>query len=1208
VVVGTKICAGTTGGIKDVMQFWILGPMVVRKDGTEIPVTGSVRKALLSRLLMSANRRISADVLIDDVWDGKASVQTLYSTVRDLRKVLQEWGPTGIRQAEGGYILDLTDAELVDVASFEREVTKGREDLNEGRITQAEVALSSALGRWRGTPLVDAGDFSWVTPRRTYLEQKHFEALDLWHEALLGLGRHSEAVATLEAAVADHPLQERLWSHLMVALYRSGRPSDALHAYQRLCADLAELGNVPGPDLIELENRILLHDPDLDLPPPPSARSEHSEHFDHAETRWRLPTGPLTMLMTDVEGSTRLWEEHAEPMKIALRRHDELLRRSIEENAGYVVKTIGDAFHAAFADVSDATTAAMAAQHVLSNEKWPTPITLRVRMAVHTGQCEERDGDYYGPAVNRVARLTDIGHGGQVLVSGTSADLLRDAPEQNLSLRDLGIHRLKDLGRPEHVFQLVAPGLKVDFPPLLSLDNEKVTNNLPAQLTSFVGREAEIVAVERLLDTTRLLTLTGAGGSGKTRLAIEVGARLVENERDSVWLVELGSVADANLVTEAVASALSVREEPSCPLIEVIVKAFNEGNQLLILDNCEHLIEASALLVGRLLGACSNLKVLATSRESLGVRGEGVFSVPTLSLPEEGAVKLDAIAGSEAVDLFVKRAADQLPGFCLEETNARIVASICRRLDGIPLATELVAARVRALSLNEIDARLDRLRFDTVWRKDAPSRQRTLRGAMEWSYDLLSPSEQMVFQRLSVFAGGFDVGAAEAICAGDDVEAADVVDLLGSLVDKSLVQVDPSGTEAHYWLLETIRHYGAQRIADSGQKEARDTRDRHAAWYLAVAEKAGPKLHGEEQDVWLKKLEAAQDNLSNAMVHLTANAQTVSLALRIGVALEWYWRYRSRISVGASLLQSALDTVAIEQDDTVRSGALGAIGRLHSRSGETAKARTCIGEGLLLARNLGDSALLAKLLTSDGHALYQQGEYIQARGALDEALVMARQCSDTWLLGEALEQSAIVRMAFCDDDELSRGRNELEEALTSYETMGGGVRAAWCRNQLGVFETLAGNLARARHHLSLAASQLNDAGDRSTHAYLIALINLNLVFVAVQQDDVRNALSFLYESLTVGSARHVDLFPYQILAAALCATAIEDDERGASLHGAADILLEGLGVSWEPLEAGLREGDLVRLRERLGNDGLDALYRVGTGLSTEEALELAIYS
>jgi predicted ATPase/class 3 adenylate cyclase len=1186
------------------LEFWILGPMVVRNNGTGIPVTGLVRRTLLSRLLVSANRRISAEVLIDDVWDGKASVQTLYSTVRDLRKLLQEWGPTGICQAEGGYILDLTDAEL-DVKIFERQVAEGRKALTEGRITEAETVLSSGLGRWRGTPLVDAGDFSWVTPQRTYLEQKHFEALDLWHEALLGLGRHGEAVATLEAAVADYPLQERLWSHLMVALYRSGRPSDALHAYQRLCANLAELGNVPGPDLVELENRILLQDPGLDARPPRTTGTGPSEGFDHAQTRMHLPTGSVTLLFTDIEGSTRLWEEHPENMKIALRRHDELMRRSIEEHGGHVVKTVGDAFHAVFANVTEATKAATDAQRALSSEKWPTPVPLRVRMAVHTGQCEKRDGDYYGPAVNRVGRLTAIAHGGQILVSRTSADFLDDAPEQSVSLRDLGRHRLKDLGRPEDVFQLVAPGLEADFPPLRSRANS-LEHNLPIQLTSFIGRENEIAAVVCLLDTTRLVTLTGAGGSGKTRLALEVGAGLLQNEHDSVWLVELGSVTDPNLVTQTVASALSLREEPSCPLIEIIVNTFHEGNHLLILDNCEHLIEASALLVGRLLGACSNLKILATSRESLGVHGEGVFSVPTLSLPEEGQVSLDSIGRSEAVDLFVKRAADQLSGFRLEERNARILASICRRLDGIPLATELVAARVRVLSLQEIDARLDRLRFDTVWRKDAPSRQRTLRATMEWSYDLLSLTEQAVFRRLSVFAGNFDVGAAEAVCGDDDIEAADVVDLLASLVDKSLVQADPSGTAAHYWLLETIRHYASQRLADSGQMEGQSARDRHAAWYLALAEEARPKLHGEEQNVWLTKLEAAQDNLNSAMVHLTTNAHTVSLALRMGVALEWYWRDRSRISIGANLLQAALDTAVGEGIDTVRSGALATVGRLHSRCGETAKARASIDEGLVLARNLGDPELLAKLLTADGYALYQQGDYIGARSALDEALVMARRISDAWLLGEALEQSAIIRMAFSDDDELSRGRGELEEALTSFETMRDGLRAARCRNQLGVFETLAGNLERARHHLSLAASLFNDAGGGVAHAHTIALINMNLVVVALQQVDVPNALSFLHESLTVGSLHHVDILPYQILAAALCASAIEDDERAASLHGAASTLLESLSESWEPLESDLRERDLVRLRERVGSDGLDALYRAGMGFSTEEALELAL--
>jgi predicted ATPase/class 3 adenylate cyclase len=501
------------------------------------------------------------------------------------------------------------------------------------------------------------------------------------------------------------------------------------------------------------------------------------------------PTGTLTFLFTDIEGSTRLWEHDAPAMQAALARHDELLKLAIEERGGYVFKTVGDAFCAVFPTASDALEAALEIQRRLLSSEWEQSEPLRVRMALHTGAAEERDGDYFGPPVNRVARLLSAAHGGQVLLSLPTQELVRDQLLVGTTLRDLGEHRLKDLFRPERVFQLSAPELPSEFPPLRTL--EAYRNNLPLQPTPLIGRENEVSEVCDLLggEATRLLTLTGPGGIGKTRVALQAAADLLEDFTDGAFFVPLATLTEAELFFSAVAETLGVKETAEQPLDETLKDYLSERRLLLLLDNFEQVLEA-APSVTELLAGAPGLKVLATSRAPLGLYGEHEFPVPPLSMPDlKRPPLLERLTHYEAVRLFLERAQAVKPDFKVTNESAPAVAEICVRLDGLPLAIELAAARIKMLPPKAMLQRLgSRLKLLTSGAHDLPERQRTLRATIEWSHALLDEGEQLLFGRLAVFSGGRTLEAIEAICDAEGDLPVDAFDGVSSLLDKSLIR------------------------------------------------------------------------------------------------------------------------------------------------------------------------------------------------------------------------------------------------------------------------------------------------------------------------------------------------------------------------------------------------------------------------------------
>jgi predicted ATPase/class 3 adenylate cyclase/DNA-binding SARP family transcriptional activator len=905
------------------------------------------------------------------------------------------------------------------------------------------------------------------------------------------------------------------------------------------------------------------------------------------------PSGTLTFLMSDIEGSTRLWEEQPAAMSDALRRHNDLMRSAIEGSEGHVFKTVGDAFCAAFPTAADATRAAEAAQRVFVAEPWPEGATLRVRMALHTGECEERDGDYFGPAVNRVARLTGIAHGGQVVLSRATAEVVRDGLPSGLSLRDMGSHILKDLSRTENVFQLEIEGLPTEFPPLRSLNNPELLNNLPEFVSSFVGRDAEMVELVKLVSDNRLVTLTGAGGTGKTRLAVQVAAELLDGTGDGVWLVELARVTDSEAVPSAVASALGVAERPGRAILDTLVDVLGGQRRLVVLDNCEHLLDACATLVDSIVRHCSGIQVLATSREPLCIDGEIVYRVPPLSLPPEGALEQADVVISGAAMLFVDRARSQLQGFVLEGDDWSIVASICRRLDGIPLAIELATTRLRSLSLSELDDRLEhRFELLTGGSRTALPRQQTLRALVDWSHDLLSEPERVLLRRLSVFLGGFDLEAVEAVCALGDLPKTDIFDLLASLVDKSMVIADGSGDTARHGMLETLRQYASERLHAVGWSETEQLLEAHSAHYVAYAYRAVPHLVGPSQGVWFARLDSEYANLRIAVEHLLHLGKPIEVLRLFGMTRYFKWAEYGVWVV--KVIDEALYQAGDDLSPSTRAAAL--LCKAHAAFDDSVLAR-CASEALDAARAAEELALEAEALGLVCLTASFRGEPAEGLEPGRDAVAIARRLKDPALLGETLMHFGL---AVQNTGDFPGAQAIFQEGLSVANRAGDGFLAQIMLCNYGNSLLKEGKLIEARHQWEMAL-ELNFG--RKTSATIVA----NLGYISLLEGDRPDAqskfLRALQEHCLHGGTRDC---AYDILGFALCASLTGDAERAAKLHGGADAFLDACGAEWESgFEKRLRDRDIVALRAHLG-DQFEILYDIGRAQRTAEIVELAL--
>lgn len=812
-----------------------------------------------------------------------------------------------------------------------------------------------------------------------------------------------------------------------------------------------------------------------------------------------LPKGTVTLLMTDVEGSTRQWEAHAKSMQKAMDRHNEILHAAVGRAGGSRPEEQGegDSVLAAFARASDAVACALDIQRALKRESWPLETPIRVRIGIHTGEVELRgERNYYGPALNRGARLRALAHGGQTLVSLTTEQLVRGSLPEGAHLRDLGPQRLKDLSLPERVFQLNHPDLPGDFPPPLSM--ESLPNNLPVQLTSLVGRENEMNEVRHLIATSRLVTLTGAAGCGKTRLAVQVAADLVDEFEDGVWFVDLAAITDPTLVPHTTAGALSVQEESHRSVLETLIDHLRGRNLLLILDNCEHLLAACTDLAQALLKSCPNLAIMATSREPLGVGGETSWRVPSLSVPgPNGQTSSDELIDLAGPRLFIERALAVASDFRIDRDEATAVGQICRRLDGMPLAIELAAAHVDVLTCEQIASMLDdQFRILTGGARTALERQQTMRAAVEWSYELLSDAERAVLNRLSVFVGGFSLEAGEDVCAGGTIESSHVFDLLTSLVRKSLVTSERRPHAHRYRLLETIKQYARDRLRESG--EGAEVRIRHRDWCLSLAERAESELwEGGQQTEWLARLEEEHDNL-RAALEWSASDEDPEPVARLAAALTRFWYVRGYAGEGGRwfaralergesfppalraktldgagwlawarhdhkaaipLLEEALSTRKEIGDEKGVAETLNVLGNVRSSLGDSREARDFWEESLHIRRRIGDKRGAAAVLGNLAGLTAAEGYFEQAMKSYEEALAINREVGDRH--NEAMMLFAVGNI-WNAQDENATARSYYEQALASARELGARQLISYCLGLIGGIAFTQGDYDSAR--------------------------------------------------------------------------------------------------------------------------------------------------
>jgi len=799
-----------------------------------------------------------------------------------------------------------------------------------------------------------------------------------------------------------------------------------------------------------------------------------------------LPTGTVTLLLADVEGSTRLWETQPDAMKAAVARLDRTLADAVAAHRGVrpVEQGEGDSFVIAFARAADAVACALTLQQA--------PLApIKLRIGLHTGDIQLRDeGNYIGPTINRTSRLRDLAHGGQTVLSGATEPLVVDQLPPDVSLTDLGTHALRDLPRPERVVQLCHPDLHNDFPPLRTA-NAVAAERLPVQLTSFVGRQAEMKGIREALADNRLVTLTGAGGAGKTRLAVQVAAEVATDFADGVWYVDLAPITDPEVVPVTVARALGLLDQPGEPTIDLLRRSIRDRRMLMLLDNCEHLLDASADLITGLLSGCPALTLLTTSREPIGVAGEVSWRVPSLSLTDE------------AIELFADRARRTKPDFRVTAANADTVTEICRRLDGLPLAIELAAARVRALSPTELLTSLhDTFRLLTGGARTAVRRQQTLRASVDWSHALLSEPEQALFRRLAVFYGGFDIDAAQAVGGGERYQ---VLDQLTLLVDKSLVIADDSPHGTRYRLLETVRQYAQEKLHES--REGNDVRIRHRDHYTAMAALLGAQADSDHQ----RRIEQAETELDNlrAAFAWSRESSDTELAMALASALLPLWLSRGLMQEGRNWLVAVLTDADNENVEASAERAKASVVRVVLESFRAMTVDLDDAERTLAAaRELGDPALVARALTACGLRAADDRESSVAYFA--EAAALARDSGDSWWLGQTLALESMYALLFGEPVAIPVAA---EEALRIADSIGDKFVSRQCRYILGWAQVLRGELTEGLIQLRDVDEECTAARDAMFSMITSSVRAITLAYRG-QIDAARTAAEVAFQRLT----------------------------------------------------------------------------------------------
>ncbi len=909
----------------------------------------------------------------------------------------------------------------------------------------------------------------------------------------------------------------------------------------------------------------------------------------------RLPTGTVTFLFTDIEGSTRLVQHLGDARSEQIfANHRRLLRDAVEAAGGSVAEDQGESFLFVFQRARDAVLAAVTAQRALAGHPWPEGAAVRVRMGLHTGEPVSTTETYVGVDVHRVARICQAGHGGQVLLSQMTRGLVEEDLPGGVSLRDLGEHRLKDLARPQRLFQIVIPNLPTDFAPLKSLD--VLPNNLPIQLTSFIGREREIAEAKRLLPGTRLLTLTGVGGVGKTRLALQIAAQVLDEFKDGVWLVELAPLSDPTLVPQTIASALGAREQPGRSIIATLIDFLQPKQLLLALDNAEHLIEACAQLADTALRACPNLRILATSREGLAIAGESTWRVPSLSLPDlQRLAPAEHLMEFEAIRLFVERAKAVFPAFKLTDQNAPAIARICHQLDGLPLAVELAAARANVLSVEQLADRLqDRFRLLTGRGRTTLSRHQTLQAAIDWSHDLLSEKEGILLRRLSVFASGWTLEGTEAICSSDGIEASDILDLLAQLVDKSLVMMETHRGEARYRLLETVRQYGREKLRASGDETA--VRGRHRDWYAELGERARRHRWTREQAAWLDRIEVENDNLRAALEW--SLREDPDMAARLAVALGWFWSIRGYLSEGRQRLETVLAQPA-SIPPSLRAEVLYWTARMMWEQGSADAAWSLFEESLAIFRAQGSAYWAASVLLEMGTLRRVQEDVEAAEPLYKECLEIARVLDARVLMGWALQGLGRIAM---DQGDSARARARFEEGLPILRAQGDIRGVAHVLRGMAALARLRKDYAEARRLFVEALTYHREIGDRSG----MGLTTHSLGHLARLEGDYATARALQRESLGIFRGIGSGTIVVCLEELASMAQAAGHPERAARLFGAIEAVRETIGSAAPASDKQEYGPDTIAMRAALGEESFATAWAEGRAMMLEQAVEYAL--
>jgi len=1214
-------------------------------EGKTITSLGTTNnQGLLIYLVLQAGRLFPREVLATLLWPDKPDEiarNNLRQTIYELRKIIGDLASP----KEPLLLVTRHTVQFNAASDFTLDVKQFLQEIDSGD-------LETALARYSGDLLsgytCDSLPFEeWLRQEREHLHQTALKAMFELTQSYLQNGRLDKAQATARRQLSLEPWREAAHCQLMQAYALAGDRGNALAQYEAGRQILwQELGVEPTTEMVILYEAIKNGKYGL-------AALGESSRIPFSLSR-NLPAGTVTFLFTDIEGSTELLKRLRDQYVALLTSHHLILREAFERWHGYEVGVEGDSFFVSFQRATNALNAAVEIQKSLAAHTWPDNVDVLVRMGLHTGEpLEANTEDYIGIDVHRAARIAHLGHGGQVLLSESTTSLVVDKLPKGVSLLDLGHHLLKDLSRPEHIHQLMITGLPIEFPPLKS--SEIFQHNLPLQLTSFIGRQKESARLTTLLAINRsggnrLITLTGSGGIGKTRLSIQAAYQLLPDFKDGVWLVELAPLVDPELVHEAVAAVLKVRRESSQPLLATLANFLHERTLLLMLDNCEHLIEACAQLAEHLLRHCPNLRILASSREALGIEGETAVRVPSLSLPPAEQVGPTLPADFESVQLFVERASTALPGFGITESNAAAIIQVCRRLDGIALAIELAAARVKTLRVEQIASRLDdAFRLLTAGSRTALPRQQTLRATIDWSYNLLSDAERILLGRFSVFAGGWTLEAAEFICPGEGLEAVDVLDWLTQLVGKSLVVAERQlGQETRYHLLEMTRQFAREKLLESGQGEA--MRDLHLAFYLDLAEEIDVRRKSAERLACMRQFDNENDNFRAALewAMTEPNVTKAGQGIRLASALMIFWHRRGRFQEGrdwlkqtlalaggshreamvirakalyaaaylawfddadsstASLIEESISLyrkiVPSEKQDFAEALNLCVFVYIHH---DPVTARALIEESVAICRDIGPSGKweLAEALFWKGHFAFLQEDDTVARACVEESQLLWRQTGDVW---EAAAPISTLGHIAVRQGDYATAITSYEDSLRLWKEGGDAWGVAASTEWLGLVERIMGDYAAASKRIEECLRLWRDMGKSVDLEVGIR----DLGIVTLFQGDYERAAALLVESLPLLRENPNELdVAFNLAGLSGVASAQGKGVRAARLLGAAEPFIAFHG-SWLGVYGVAYQTDYDRLvasaRSQLSEAAFAAAWAEGQAMNLEQAILYAL--